>query len=66
LAEKEDALEIFGGLRHTNISRFQSWPVFISGSTEFFREKGLKNSLQKPGNEQHQSYLTKMGFVKRI
>ncbi|MDY0075187.1 MAG: GNAT family N-acetyltransferase [Acholeplasmataceae bacterium] len=30
----------------------------------FFKDKGITELISKPGNEQHQKYLKKMGFVK--
>lgn len=61
---KEDALEILVDYVTPTYRDFKVGQFLYQDQLNFFREKGLKKLFTKPGNEQHQSYLTKMGFVK--
>jgi hypothetical protein len=60
----QDTLEILVDYATPQFRDFKMAKFLFCEKMSYFTDKGYKKLVTKPGNEKHQSYLKKIGFVK--
>ena len=62
---KDDSLEILVDYVTPTYRDFKVGEFLYKDQVQFFKDNGIQKLFTKPGNDQHQKYLLRMGFVKK-
>ncbi len=62
---KDDSLEILVDYVTPTYRDFKVGEFLYKDQVQFFKDNGITKLFTKPGNDQHQKYLLRMGFVKK-